>query len=221
MSSFRDGGRDAIPIVLDGCLMECYLLLSNKATREQRMREDIELPSSKPNAALSFAEFVARYPNKPDALANCHRPDWMLELLKGYGCYENLECFIDSLSMLIYDPCAEARDRARQEYFNYQPYVDQLEQEIVSGNVSQFEARRRRFISARLTALEAVRYIFEDKVGRFQFEKVFAHIMCEEMGIKLPVTNVDEIEFKRTILKEMADMLKQSLGNPFWPSRLN
>ena len=200
--------------------MECYLLLS-RVTKEKRMREDIESTPTKPSAGLSFGEFVARYEKTPDVLANCPRPDWMLEILKehGYCNCENLEGFIDSLSMLIGDSNAGARDRARQEYFNYQSYVDQLEQEIVAGNLSQFEARRRRFISARITAHEAIRYIFEDKVDRFRFDNLFAQIMSEETGIELSVTNVDEIEFKHTVLKEMADMLRQNIGNPFWLAR--
>jgi hypothetical protein len=187
------------------------------------MREDIELSPSKPNAALRFAEFVARYEKTADVLANCPRPDWMLEFLKerGYCNCEKLEGFIDSLSMLIDDNNDEAREQARRDYFNCQPYVDQLEQEIVAGNLSQFEARRRRFISARITALESIRYIFEDKVDRFRFDKSLAQIMSEGTGIELSVTNVDEIEFKHTVLKEMADMLRQNIGNPFCLARPN
>jgi len=176
------------------------------------MREDIESSPSKPNVGLSFAEFAARYENPADALANCHRPDWMLRILEEhkYCNGEKLEGFLDSLSMLVDDNSDEVREQAQRDYFNYQPHADQLRQRVESGNLSQSEARRLRFIGARITALEAIRYIFEDKVSRFQSAKVFVQIM-----------NVDEIEFKHNVLKEMADMLRQNIGNPLWLPRPN
>lgn len=180
------------------------------------MREETEL-------SPSFAEFVSRNEKTADVWTNCHRPDRLLEILKeaGYCNCENVEGFIDSLSMLNDDNNDEVREQALREYFNYQPHVDQLRQRVESGNLSQSEARRLRFIGVRITALEAIRYIFEDKVGSFQFNNLFAQIMSEETGAELSVTNVDEIEFKHTVLKEMADMLRQNIGNPFLLARPN
>lgn len=141
----------------------------------------MRISPSKPNTELSFAEFMARHQNPADALANCPRPDWILRTLNdhGYCNCENLEGFIDSLSTWIDDTNDEAREQARREYFNYQSRVNHLEQKMVTGNLSRFEARRCRLISAWNTALEAVRYVFEDKVGGFQFNNLFAKIMSE------------------------------------------
>jgi len=113
--------------------------------------------------------------------------------------------------MRIDDNSGEVREQAQLDYFNYQLFVDHLKQEILAGNLSQFEARRRRCISARITAHEAIRYIFEDKVDRFQRNSFSAQSMSEEMGL----ANVDEIEFKHAVLKQMADMLRENTGNPF------
>jgi hypothetical protein len=162
----------------------------------------------------NLREFALGYETLSDVWANCPRPDWMLDILKRrkYRNAEKVEPYIDALSEQIDDVSEQGREWARRAHFNYQPGVRQLEEEVESGKLSRSEASRRRFIWVWITAYEATRYIFEDKIARFHFDNLFEQIVGKDV---VRITDVDEIEFRCTLLHNQADLLRKSVGNPF------
>ena len=66
-----------------------------------------------------------------------------------------------------------------------------------------------------MVADEATRYVFEDGIDRFEFDKVAEKIIAEHMGIELTTDNINENDFRRNLLKKQADQLRTAIPNPF------
>jgi hypothetical protein len=75
------------------------------------------------------------------------------------------------------------------------------------------EGQRRRFIWLWLTAYEATRYVFEEKVDRFQFNNLAEQIIAG--SVVRDVEECDDLEFRRNLLKKQADLLRATVSNPF------
>jgi hypothetical protein len=185
-----------------------------RTAKEKSMTEVAEFLYSNSDIGSNFREFASVYETLSDVWAQCPRPDWMLDILKrrNFGEAEKLERYIDSLSEQIDDVNEQGREWAQRAHFNYHPGVRQLEEEVESGKLSQSEARRRRLIWVQIVAYEATRYIFDDKVARFQFDSFFEQIVDKDA---VPITDSDEIEFRCTLLNNQAELLRKSVGDPF------
>jgi hypothetical protein len=122
------------------------------------------------------------------------------------------------LSEQIDDVSEQGREWAQRAHFSYRPGVEHLEEEAKSGKLSRSEARRSRFIWAWITAYEATRYIFDDRVARFHFDNSFEQVMDNDT---FPITDVDEIAFRRNVFIEQANLLRGNVGNPFHPAAAN
>jgi hypothetical protein len=155
-----------------------------------------------------------------DVWLNCQRPDWMLELLKSncnrthnYRSNDGLEMYIESLREMTachyHDPSADI-----EHYFTYGPGISSIEEDVRSGKISILEGQRRRFIWLSIVANEATRYVFEDEVDRFDFNRFAEKIIAQYMGIE-GIADFDEVDFKRNVLKKQADLLKAAIANPF------
>ena len=84
-----------------------------------------------------------------------------------------------------------------------------------SGDIDVLEAEPRCFIWLWMVANEATRYVFEDEIDRFEFDKVAEKITAEQMGIEPLIDNRNEIDFRRSLLKTQADQLRAAIPNPF------
>lgn len=168
-----------------------------------------------PDIGSELRDFAAQHETLREVWENCPEWYWMLDLLNRcpYRNAEKLERYIDRQSEHIEDVSDTAIEATRQRHFNYRPGAKQIEAEKEAGSFSPREARRRRFIWARIVAHEASAFIFRDKIERANFNNACAPIMTAEMGIELPLT--DETEVGRSVLRQQADELREILGNPF------
>ena len=150
---------------------------------------------------------------------------WMVELLqKPYSHYEEtietcsdgLEQFIDSLAEMIEPTCDQEMERARPENFSYKRAVEHFRKEVDSGRLGTLEGATRRFRHLLFVARKASHYIIFDELGRFQFHK-----LCDDItGDETVFADGDENELMRTIMRQQADRLRASVGNPFDDSTL-
>jgi len=165
---------------------------------------------------------------RSDIWANCERSDLMLDLVNDWmveflqkpyphyeetieNCSEGLEQCIDSLTEMIKGTCDQERERARSENFSYKRAVDHFRKEVDSGRLGALEGASRRFRHLLFVARKASHYILSDELGRFQFHKLSDDIIGDETGS----ADGDESELKLTIMKQQADLLRASVGNPF------
>jgi hypothetical protein len=162
-----------------------------------------------------FRDFLAQHETLRDVWKDCPMWWWMLDLLDRchYRNAEKVERFIDRQSRHIEDVSDAAIEATRQRYFNYQSGAKQIEAEAEAGTISRTEARRRRFIWARIVAYEASGFILRDKMDRVRFNNACAPIIDAEMDIELPLT--DETQVGLSVLRRQTDELREILGNPF------
>ena len=174
----------------------------------------------------SLRDLSERYDRLSDVWENCDRWDLMFELLddrilefpthRVEDLIEGLEKYIDSSFGMVNESSDQEREQVRFRNFSYKRAAQQLRQEIDSEKLSQFEGNRRLFRHVRFVALKASQYILFDELGRFQFHK-----LCDDItGDETVFVDGDENELKRTIMKQQADLLRASLGNPFNDSTL-
>jgi hypothetical protein len=181
------------------------------------MNEVNEFLSKNPDMGTEFQSFAAQYATLADVWENCPRSNWMLWLLykHNYRNGEKLESYIDSLSEQIDDIDENELERTRQRHFNYKGYIGELEKERETGRLSQHEVMRRRFIWTWLTARHATQFILDSKVARIQFNNWTEKFLMAEAGVDFQVADFDETEVRLTLLKEQADKLRETMGNPF------
>jgi hypothetical protein len=145
-----------------------------------------------------IVEFLQRpYPHYEETIANCS---------------DGLEKYIDSLSEMIKGTCDQEKARARSENFSYKRPVEHFRKEVDSGRLGEIEGVTRRFRHVLFVARKASDYILSDERGRFQFHKDCDAITGEETA---RAEYGDENELKLTIMKQQADLLRASIGNPF------
>lgn len=161
---------------------------------------------------------------------NCDRWDWMFELLDDrileFSTHnyhnaerveeqiEGLEKYIDSSFGMVNESSDQEREQVRFRNFGYKQAAQHLRQEIDSEKLSQLEGSRRLFRHVRFAALKASQYILFDELGRFHFHK-----LCDDItGDETLSGDRDEHELKLTIMKQQADLLRASVGNPFTDS---
>lgn len=202
-------------------LFGSVILLERGNKQRTTMTEVNNFLSRNPDIGSEFREFAIQHETLRDVWNNCPLWYWMLDLLDRcqYRNAENLERYIDRQSEHIEDVSDAAIEATRVSYCNYQAGSKQIQKEWESGNLSLREARRRRFIWARIVAYEASGFIFRDKVDRARFNKVCQSIIDVEVGIELRLP--DEADVGRNVLKQQADELREILGNPFQFSRTN
>jgi hypothetical protein len=183
----------------------------------ERISEVTEFLSRNPDIGAEFREFALRYETLADVWKNCPRSNWMFRILNrcNYRNGEKLEGYIDWLSEQIDDANESALEEIRQRYFNYKGYVKQLEIEGQAGKLPQTEVRRRRFIWTRIVAEHATGYVLDNKVARAQFDKFTERFLIAVAGEDSQIPDFDEIEIRLVLLKEQADKLRESMGNPF------
>jgi hypothetical protein len=171
--------------------------------------------SRNPDIESEFRDFAAQYETLRDVWKVCPVWYWMLDLIDRchYRNVEKLERYIDRQSERIQDVSDAAMEATRLRHFNYKPGARQIQAEEEAGSISPAEARRRRFIWARIVAYEASDFIFRDKIDRVRFNNACAPIINAEMGIELALK--DETEVCRSVLRQQADELREILGNPF------
>jgi hypothetical protein len=185
------------------------------------MTEVTEFLSANPLIGSALGDFSTHYEKLSDVWSNCYRPDWMLELLKrssdqkrDYQHADALEKYIESLRERMEDNCDQLTQDVECD-FRYRQGVRHIQHEVESGKFSVFEGQRRSFIWLWLTAYEATRYFFEDKIDRFHFNRFAEQIIAEDTAIGTTPNDSDEIELKRNVFNMQADLLRATVGNPF------
>ncbi len=170
------------------------------------MTEVNDFLSRNPDLGSELRDFVRQHETLRDVWGRCPAWYWMLDLLDRchYRNAEGLEKYIDRQSQHIEDVSEEAIEATWQMHFSYQQGAKQIEAEVEAGVIGPSEARRRRFIWARIVAHE---------IERVRFNNACAPIIEAEVGIELPLT--DETEVGRSVLTQQADELREIHGNPF------
>lgn len=185
------------------------------------MTEATEMLWADQLVSSGLREFAINYDRLSDVWVNSPRPDWMLELLKSncnrtqnYRFNVGLETYVDSLREMT--ACHYGEPSADVEhYFTYRPGLMSIEDDVQSGRISILEGERQRSIWLSIVAHEATRYVFEDEVGRFEFNRTAEKIIAELVGIEPIADDTDEGDFKRDVLNNQANLLKAAISNPF------
>jgi hypothetical protein len=185
------------------------------------MNEVGDFLSSNELVSLELREFALAFDRLSEVWTHCDRPDWLLDLLKrrcngthGYRCSEGLETYIDSLKEMIMLHCHQPNE-IDEHYFSYKRGISSIKGETESGAISIFEGDRRCFVWLWLTAYEAMRYVFENEVDRFEFDRVAEKIIAERVGIEPAPDGKDETEFKRDLFSKQAGLLRAAVADPF------
>ena len=164
-----------------------------------------------------FRGFAAQYGALAEVWQHCPHSDWMLWILykRKYRNAEKLEKYIDWLSEQISDPNEDELEETRRRHFNYEACNKTLEEHGNGGTPSETEVRRCRFNCTWITARDATSFLLEDKVATAHFNKRNERFLMAQAGIDLQVGDFDETEMRLALLKEQADKLRETIGNPF------
>jgi hypothetical protein len=185
------------------------------------MTEVSEFLSANEFVSSALKKFAIQYDRLSDVWINCEHPDWMLDLLKrncnwkrDYRFNDGLMNYVRSLRETAALHYGEPNPSV-EHYFNFESGVDSTRKEMESRDISVLEGERRCFIWLWMVADEATRYVFEDEIDRFEFDKVTEKITAEHMEIEPITDDRNEIEFRRSLLKKQADQLRSAIPNPF------
>ena len=185
------------------------------------MTEVSEFLSANEFVSPALTNFAIQYDRLSDVWINCEHPDWMLDLLKrncnwrrDYRSNDGLMNYVRSLREMAALHYGEPNP-AVEHYFNFGSGVDSIRKEMESGHIDVPEGERRCFIWLSMVAHEATRYVFEDGIDRFEFDKVAQKVITEHMGIEPMTDNTNEIDFRRSLLRKQADQLRAAIPNPF------
>lgn len=198
-----------------------HVLLNMKKRMEEDMTQVSEFLSANQFVSQTLRNVVIQYDRLSDVWINCERPDLMLDLLKSncnwrrdYRSNEGLMNYVRLLREMAALRCGEP-NASVEHYFNFGSGVDSIRKEMKSGKIDVLEGERRCFIWVWIVANEATRYIFEDGIDRFEFDKVAEKIISEHMGLEPMTNNRNEIDFRRSLLMKQAEQLRAAIPDPF------
>jgi hypothetical protein len=169
------------------------------------------------NEPSTFGEFTAKYNSTSELWKNCNRPDWMLWVLyeHHYRNAEKLEKFIEWLTGQVEIFDENFKEELLRGHFNYNGCVKQFEEDMKSEKINDSEARRRRFMCTWNTAFNAIGFVLEHKTEKAEFNHHVDPILAKDVGIEMPASNFNEVEYRRSVFREQADKLREIIGNPF------
>lgn len=171
-----------------------------------------------------FTEFATQYSSLAEVWRNCQHAGWMLWIIykQKYRNAEKLERYVAWLREQIQQNINVTMVELRLEEFDcYGGWtIEQLEEDLKAKRITEADVRYRRFISAWNKALHGSGFILDQNVMDAKLGRLDVWLEQAVEGEELQVPEVDEVQIRLSGLKEQSDKLREFLGNPFAPQRM-